>query len=191
MSLSKYRRQVDKLKAQYDASREVVREEKTNLREARRNVTHCQEAQRISQAVAQQVQQQVHDKISSVVSRCLEAVFDDPYEFRIVFEQKRGKTDARIAFVRNGQERTPLKAAGGGVADVASFALRLACLLLSVPKSRRVLIMDEPFRHLKPAAYYGPRVAQMLDTLSKEMEIQFIIVQNLEEFKTGDIVEIE
>jgi DNA repair exonuclease SbcCD ATPase subunit len=191
MHLDKYRRTVDKLVNEYSAAVKSIEVEKTELKKATRSLSNHEEALRVAQEVAQSIQNQAHARIASIVSKCLSVVFDDPYEFKILFEKKRGKTEARIVFLRNGNERTPLRASGGGVNDVAAFALRLACVVLSQPSKRRLIVLDEPFRHLKPAETYGPRVASMLDQLAQEMDIQFIIVQNLPEFQTGDVVEIK
>jgi hypothetical protein len=147
-----------------------------------------QEAQIILQTVTQAIQQQVHEKISGVVSKCLEAVFEEPYTFRIVFEQKRGRTEARLVFLRAGQELDPMTAAGGGVVDVTAFALRLACLVLAKPTLRRLVILDEPFKFVS-AAYRG-RVRTMLETLADELKVQFIMVTHIPELQTGTVVDL-
>lgn len=151
-------------------------------------VTDAEEAQRVAQIVAQAVQEQAHARIASVVSKCLEAVFDEPYEFKILFEQKRGRTEARLVFVRDDLEVDPLTASGGGVVDVAAFALRLACLLLSKPALRKVVILDEPFRFV--SAEYRQRVRTMVESLAKDMEVQFIMVTHMNELKMGTTVEL-
>jgi len=120
-----------------------VREEKRLLGEAKEQLLACQEAQGLIQHTAQDLQAKAHGQIASVVSRCLEAVFgEDAYEFRITFERKRGKTEARLSFIRNDNELDPKEASGGGAIDVAAFALRLACLLLSRPRQRLLIVVN-------------------------------------------------
>ena len=143
------------------------------------------EAQKIVQALAESIQQEAHGRIAGVVSRCLAAVFEDPYEFRIVFEQTRGRTEARLVFVRDGVEVNPIDSSGGGVVDVAAFALRLSCLMLSRPARRRVVVMDEPFRFVSKA--YRPAVALLLEQLSKELSVQFIVVTHFPELAIGKV----
>ncbi|MCH8068353.1 MAG: ATPase, partial [Candidatus Marinimicrobia bacterium] len=75
----------------------------------------------MAQQVAQNIQQQAHDQIAGVVTRCLQAVFDDSYEFHIDFERKRGRTEAQLYFSRNGNRLDPMSASGGGCVDLASF----------------------------------------------------------------------
>ena len=148
------------------------------------------QAQKILQAAAEAVQQQAHRRLASVVTRCLKAVFgeEDAYEFRIRFEQKRGKTEAQLLFARDGMEVDPVDAAGGGVIDVAAFALRTACLLLTVPPKRRLLVLDEPFKMLSRT--YRARVRQLLITLAEEMSLQIIMVTHSEELIAGKVVEL-
>ena len=163
-------------------------EEESRLKNAQQGVLDVEQAQRIAQSVAQTIQQQAHEQIASVVSRCMEAVFDEPYEFKITFEQKRGKTEARLMFARSGTETDPMTASGGGVVDVAAFALRLACLIMSRPLKRRLLVMDEPFRFL--SRDLRPRVKELLLTLAREMQIQFVMVTHDEILTVGKVVEL-
>jgi len=170
----------------------VAEQEAKSSREEEATATRAHdyflEARRIIQAVAQSIQQSVHGKIASVVSRCLSSVFDEPYEFKINFVQKRGRTEAELVFIRNGIEVDPMTASGGGVIDVASFALRLACLMLTRPAPRKVIVLDEPFKFLSEE--YRGRVREMLLELSESMEIQFIMVTHLRELSCGKSVRI-
>lgn len=138
--------------------------------------------------MAQTVQEKAHEQIAGVVTRCLEAVFEEPYEFRIVFEKKRGKTEARLTFFRDGHELDPMDQSGLGVVDVGAFALQLSDLLLRRPRRRKLLVMDEPFRHL--SRDNAERVRDLLLTLSKEMSVQFVMVTHSEELAVGKVVRL-
>jgi len=138
--------------------------------------------------LAQAVQQKAHEKISSVVSSCLTAVFNDPYEFKIQFERKRGKTEARLVFVRRGLEVDPLTASGGGVVDVAAFALRVACLVLHRPRLSRLVVLDEPFKFV--SANYQDNVRAMLEELASDLGLQIIMVTHIETLETGKVISL-
>lgn len=182
------RKKLNQLLTQYEQAKLRVKEEKQALAKAEQDTLDAKEAQQITQVVALATQQAAHDKIASIVSRCLETIFDDPYEFQIEFQEKRGRTEALCQFKRDGEVYDPLTAAGGGVVDVAAFALRVACIVLSRPACRRLLVADEPFRFL--SAHYRPRVAEMLMALSKELGIQIIMVTHSKELEIGKVVDI-
>ena len=183
------RRRVDSLLSDWRLAESAVGLERTALTDAQSSFDTSTEAQGILQTVAQKIQAKAHERIASVVSRCLEAVFGpDAYEFQIFFERKRGKTEARLAFVRDGKEHDPLDSSGGGVVDVAAFALRLACLTLALPRRRRLLVIDEPFKMVSAA--YRPAVRQLVQVLAKEMGMQFVIVSHSKEFMIGKVIEI-
>lgn len=183
------RGKLNNLIQQRNYARTKVKEEKEKLREAKENLSDSLTARKILQQAAELVQVSAHKKISSVVTRCLRTVFGpQAYEFRIKFEQKRGKTGARLLFVRNGLEIDPRTAAGGGVLDVASFALRLSCLVLAKPYKRRLLVVDEPFKMLDSDKV--PIVRELLLTLAKEMKIQIVMVTHNEELKCGKVIEV-
>jgi DNA repair exonuclease SbcCD ATPase subunit len=188
MNLSETRKIVNKKLADYRALVRQYKTEKESLTIEEEQLINITEAQKIAQRVAQAVQQQAHNQIAGVVSKCLETVFDKPYVFKINFERKRGKTEAQLVFESDGFEIDPMTASGGGVVDVASFALRLSCLMLAKPKLRRILIMDEPFKFV--SEIYQENVRLMLESLSKEFKIQFIIVTHINMLKVGKVIQI-
>lgn len=161
-------------------------DEKAHLVQAEDSATWAEIAQKTAQSAAAEVQSLAHARISSVVSRCLAAVFDDPYQFGIIFEEKRGKTEAKIVFERQDLVVDPLSASGGGVVDVAAFALRLACLSLRRPQLNKVIFLDEPFRFVFRENL--PRVQSLLVELSEELGFQFIMVTHLKELVAGNII---
>lgn len=167
----------------------VLRETKLK-EEAEQDAYDYIQAQEIIQSIAQEIQQQAHDQIASVVSECLSYVFDEPYTFKIYFEKKRGRTEAQLVLLRDGVElRDPMDSTGGGVIDVAAFALRLSCLLLTKPHRRRLLVLDEPFRFL--SVEYRGKVKGLLETLSKTHDVQIIMVTHSAELVVGDVIRVD
>lgn len=187
--ISTIREAVDRRLADLRVARTQCKEESRALELARERVQVLQEAQQLAQAVAQQVQEQAHFKIANVVTRALQAVFDDPYVFHIVFERKRGRTEARLVFERDGQEIDPMDAAGGGVVDVASFALRLSCLLLSRPPVRKLLVLDEHFKFVH-GKQERVRTKAFVEQVAKETGVQILLVTQVQEFVMGTVVEL-
>jgi len=154
-------------------------------------LTYAEEAQRIVQQVAQEIQQQAHKRIAGVVSRCLETVFagDDIYGFKIRFDRKRGRTEAALILTKNGNEvEDPLNADSGGVVDVAAFALRTACIVLSKPKLRRFLSLDEPFKFVSEE--FRDNVRMLLEGLAKDFKFQYVMVTHEKAYQIGKVIEL-
>ena len=115
-------------------------------------------------------------------------VFEESYKFKINFERKRGKTEAVFVFIKDGQELDAASSIGGGVIDLASFALRLSCLILARPQRRRVMILDEPFRFV--SRNHRGRLKSMLEILSTELKVQFILVTHDKELMIGKVYDL-
>lgn len=150
-------------------------------------------AQQIITLVSLQIQAVIHKKVANLVTRCLAAIFDDPYTFELEFRKNRGRTECNIKLSRDGNERDdPLSQVGGGVNDVVAFALRLSALILQRPPLRRLLILDEPFKGLR-GRIYRERVRGLLDALANELGVQFVLCVDIEsypQFCLGRVIEI-
>ncbi len=146
------------------------------LEKAEQDYQNALKAREIINIVAKDTQQQLEMRITNIVSMALAAVFPDPYQFKLVFNERRNQTEADLLLVRDGEELSPVEGAGGGVLDVVSFALRIAVLLMS--NYRRIIILDEPFRHL--SADLQSKASEMMKMLSDKLGIQFIMVSHEE-----------
>jgi DNA repair exonuclease SbcCD ATPase subunit len=184
------RKKLDPLLAERSHFLKKEEEEEHSLQETKEQEQDLLQAQKLVQEVAVAVQASAHKQIASVVTRCLEAVFDDTaYEFVIEFERKRGKTEAKLTFVRDGHVlQDPVNEAGGGVVDVASFGLRLAALMLATPKRRRFLALDEPFHRVKGDGN-RKRLASLIMMLAKEMGLQLLMVGD-DWLRVGKVVQL-
>lgn len=187
-SSSEYRTKLNAKLEDLQFRKRVLKEIRAKRDACKLELAAAEEAQLAVQTVAQAVQTQAHERIASVVSRCLSSVFEEPYKFKIIFERKRGRTEAQLVFERNDENVDPMSASGGGVVDVAAFALRMSCLLLAKPKLRRVLVLDEPMKMLSEG--YRERVATLFTTLAEELGVQLIIVTHQPEFVQGHLVRL-
>lgn len=141
------------------------------------HLENLQVARSIIQKAAQLTQEKLSSHISDLVSLALRSVFPEPYEFQVVFENRRNTMECDLSFVKDGHEYKPLDSCGYGAADVASFALRVA--YWSLGDTRPLLIWDEPFRQLDKKKQ--PLAAEMVKRLSKELGLQVIIITHSEE----------
>lgn len=183
----KLKQKIESGYSQLQYHKKVLEDEKNYKLKKIDEISATADAQKLLQLAAATVQQRVHEKISKLVTRCLKAVFsEDNYEFKIKFEQKRGKTEASLLLLKNGIEEDPLEEDAGGVLDVTAFALRISCLLLQTPKKRRLLVLDEPFRYV--SIEYKPRVRELLKALVKELNLQIIMVTHDPTFQLGKVI---
>jgi len=183
-----HRKRVNKILADARLHRARFKQNKRDTKKAKAHHENAVTAAGIIQNVAAEIQQSAHESVAAIVSRCLDAIFDEPYAFQIHFERKRNRTEARLTFERDGVEADPLTASGGGVVDVAAFALRLASLCLSRPAKRRVIVLDEPFKFL--SVQYRPRIRELLEGLAKDLNVQFIMVTHLEDLEMGRVLDL-
>lgn len=181
-----------KLEKKFDQLR-ALRKAKTNEVQLRKSIMQetndCETALEVVQKVAAAVQDDAHSQVATIVSKCLSAIFPKPYTFKINFERKRGKTEAELKFIRNGMELDPKDSSGGSTIDVAAFALRLSCIMLSRTFVRRLIVLDEPFRFVEPANCR--RVRDLLLSLADEFGIQIIQTTHSPDLIAGNVIELK
>lgn len=179
-----FRQIFEQNKGKKDLIQKELKEARNKIKYIKEEINITQEAQIIIQTVARQTQKQIQIHISGLVSTALELVFHNPYKFKLDFVIRRNKTECDLLFERDGISFHPLTASGGGVIDVASFALRVALLSLKRPKSRMVLILDEPFKNINdPDRVIHSKIAEMVKILSKKLGIQIIMTSLIPEIQ--------
>lgn len=114
--------------------------------------------------------------IEEMVSTALQAVFEEDYIFVIDFDIKRNRPEAKVSLKIRGEEVDPKDSVGGGVLDVASFALRVVLWSIQNPRSSNTIVLDESFKFLHGNL---ENASQLLKKLSKDLGLQFIIVTQL------------
>jgi len=150
-----------------------------NYKNYNKRLKNLEKAQAFLQKVAQDTQSQLKIHVEDIVQLALDAIFPDKYTFEIQFNIAYGKTTAELVFIskQSGHIVDPMIASGGGVVDVCSFALRLACWTLSRGIDK-VIILDEPFRFL--SKNLQERAGQLLKELSLKLGIQIILTTHLD-----------
>jgi hypothetical protein len=142
-----------------------------------REIQFTETARLIIQKVAKATQAELEYYISELVTLAFASVFPNPYEFKVVFEEKRGKTECKMRFLRNGKEVNPLFGSGGGPLDIASTTLQFT--IWSLNKTRNILGLDEPFRFL--SRNLQPKAGEMLKEVSKKLGLQILMITHSED----------
>lgn len=136
-----------------------------------------EEAQAFIQLIAKETQEQLKYNISDIVNLALDTCFPGEYKFDVIFEIKRGRTEARLVFLKNGIEIDPMTASGGGVVDLVSFALRISAW--SLGNTDNIIILDEPFRFLSKDLQ--SRAGEIMKRLSEKLKIQLVISTHIQD----------
>ena len=176
--------------SQLVAKQGVLREELTRVDAQRKGLLaklgNLQDAQAEHQQLAEFVQNKVNTYISETVTNCLQIVYGPSVEFMVVFEKKRGKTEGRFVFKKDGRLTDPINADSGGMAQIAAFILR--CICVHMTNRRKVIFLDEPFSGVDDKA--TPQIRKLLDSLSEEFGMQIVMVTHNEELHAGSVIRL-
>lgn len=178
VDLQNFRQRLDQKQGKRDLLQSQLSGLGKRARELKRQVAFSEQARGIIQTVGQQTQEELQYHISELVSLALNAVFDEPYTFKVEFVLRRGKTECDLLFERDGHAFSPIDSSGGGPVDVAAFALRIALWNIASPRPRNTLILDEPFKFIDPIenTEHLRRASDMLKELSAKLGLQLIYV---------------
>lgn len=130
------------------------------------------------QKTSEFAREQAKNQIESLVTKCLQFIFDSDIEFLIEIEEQRGKSNAEFYVINKIEDilvkTKPELSRGGGVVDIVSLALRIAFLQTHKPKIEGPLILDEPAKHVSDEFIFN--VADFLKQTSELFDRQIIMV---------------
>lgn len=177
---SSMKRRFDELKGRKEEKEDQLETARGVRKTLSARLENAKKAQALVQLVVKEIQESLQHNISYIVTLAESAVFDDPYDFVVRFEPRRGVTECDLLFSKDGQEMNPIRSSGGGAIDVAALALN--CSFLILEGREPVLILDEPFHNINdPTRELHRKAAEMLKEVSTRLGIQMIIVTGLTE----------
>jgi DNA repair exonuclease SbcCD ATPase subunit len=169
--LSREQGKCDKLKEQLESNNSKVI--KINL-----ELDLLSKVSILFQKTSEFAREQAKSQIESLVTKCLQFVFDSDIKFLIEIEELRGKANAEFYVVNESDDilikTKPELSRGGGVVDIVSLALRIAFLQIHKPKIQGPLILDEPAKHVSEEFVFN--VADFLKQTSELFNRQIIMV---------------
>jgi len=171
---------IDGARGQLALLRKQIAEMETKKAENAARREGLENAQAFLQGVAQNTQEQLKYHVEDIVQLALDTCFPERYQFSIVFEVSRGTTTAVMKFIdtESGQPIDPMNASGGGVVDLAAFALRIAAWTLE-GNTDNVIILDEPMKFISRDLII--QAARVMKTLSEKLNLQFIVSTHIPE----------
>ena len=165
---------ISRLKGKKEQLHKSINDLKASVEKNQKFLEHIEIARELIKKASLDTQKQLEYHVSEIVSLALSAVFENPYELKLDFVERRGKIEVDILFVRDGMCINPLEASGGGAVDIASTALRFSLWSLQSKKTRNTIVLDEPFKYL--SENYQEKASEMLKQISEKLGLQIIMV---------------
>jgi DNA repair exonuclease SbcCD ATPase subunit len=172
----------NKLKTERELLEKQLRKKRRRILRLNRDIKAHDEAQLFLSEVSKLIHKETVEKIENLVTLCLRAVYERPFKFRLDFKEKRKSIEAEPIVQEGKHEFNPKEDKGGGMIDLISFAFRIILWNIQEPKTRRLFVLDEPF---KRAGAYVSKIGPMLRYLSEQLKLQMIILTH--EDKLRDI----
>jgi len=142
------------------------------------NIDLLEKVRVLLQKASEYAREQSKQQIESLVSNCLQFIFDSAIEFKIEINDMRGRPEAEFYVISssNGEvvKTKPQDSRGGGVVDVVSLAIRIAMIQYSSMNINGPIILDEPAKHVSDE--YIVQVAEFLKQVSSMFKRQVIII---------------
>lgn len=157
---------------------EQLEEKKIAIEEINAQIDLIEKASILLQKTSEFARNQAKIQVESLVTNCLQYIFENNLEFEIEIEELYGKPNAEF-YVTTKYDDTLIKtkpelSRGGGVVDIISLALRIAFLQIHKPRIEGPLILDEPAKHVSEEYIFN--VADFLKQTSELFNRQIIMV---------------
>ncbi|HZK33466.1 MAG TPA: ATPase [Tissierellaceae bacterium] len=161
-----------------DKIKEQLLEFENNVKEIENKIELLSKVGVLLQKTSEYARSQAKIQVESLVTKCLQYIFETNIEFLIEIEELRGKSNAEFYVINQVEDilikTKPELSRGGGVVDIVSLALRIAFLQTHKPKIQGPLILDEPSKHVSDEYIFN--VAEFLKQTSELFERQIIMV---------------
>lgn len=184
MSTTNYRDRLNQMRGQQQTLIKDLDNKKNKKDDIILAIEELEQCTMLAQKAAKNGQEKLAERLHKVVTTAIQTVFEDPWDFRMVIETKGKDLQATPTFYKNGVEESPRTGEGGGMATVASLALRVSLLTL-LKNPTPILLLDEALNGVGEGDI--ERTCKFFKTISKELGIQFIVITHrLEVKKTAD-----
>jgi len=173
MSIEIIQKEYDRLLARQTL---LLIDNKTRKKETiriRREVSAHTEARDTITKVIQLTQYKIKKSIEKIVTLAIRSVFYRPYTFHLTMKQIRNQIEYIPTVKEHGHIRDPKADLGGGIMDIIALAFRIVLWSIEVPRSRALLILDQPFPNCGSLIV---RAGAMAKELSQELKIQLLII---------------
>lgn len=176
--ISRVKEYLAKEEGKRDKLKEQLKENEVLLDETQTKIELLDKVTVVFQKTSEFAREQAKRQIETIVTKCLQYVFETNIEFEIEINELRNKANAEFYVINeiNGLtiKTKPELSRGGGVVDIVSLALRVAFLQIHKPPIEGPLILDEPAKHVSEDYIYN--VGEFLKQTSEMFNRQIIMV---------------
>jgi hypothetical protein len=178
--LQSFRNSLEQKKGEMAIVKKTLDQSESRVKELESEVDFSEQAQAIIQAVARETQKQLEYRVGELVSLAQASVFDDPWQLKLGFVLRRGRTECDLGWQKSdGRETSDIRYGGaGGEGDVAALGLQFAMWSLQRPRTRSVMLLDEPLKFLK-GGDLPERGALMIKEISKGLNLQVLMISHI------------
>jgi DNA repair exonuclease SbcCD ATPase subunit len=178
-NLSSLRTKILENKYKVKANKDLLDSTRAELLGLTGQVRDLEIAAEVLKRIGEQKKQATIEMFERVVTFALREVFGFTYQFSIEVSSQ-GRVATKFKLMDGEVERDIMTSFGGGVIDVVAFVLKALMLASTRPRRAKVMYMDETFKHVSPE--YVPNVAKLLQSLTQQLEMQFVLVSHKAEF---------
>lgn len=162
--------------------KDQLQTQKEKLEESLQNILNnidiLEKVRILLKKVSEFAREQSRQQIESLVTNCLQYIFNSNIEFKIEIDEVRNRPEAEFYVLSNINgdviRTKPQEARGGGVVDIVSLALRIAMIQCSNIDIQGPIILDEPAKHVSEE--YITQVSEFLKQVSRLFKRQVIMV---------------
>lgn len=170
--------------AEYKLLNEQLDSLRINCASVKSYITELIEARNIITEASRITQEQFKEFVEQLTTLAIQSVFPDKdYRFIVDFTLQSNRSMIELLVQQGDKEPyVPEDEQGGALLDIISFVLRVILWSLERPRSRNVIVLDEPFRF---CGDFTSLAASFMKEISHKLKIQILLVTH-----NRDLVEI-
>jgi chromosome segregation ATPase len=170
--------------AEYKLLNEQLDSLRINCASVKSYIAELIEARNIITEASRITQEQFKEFVEQLTTLAIQSVFPDKdYRFIVDFTLQSNRSMIELLVQQGDKEPyVPEDEQGGALLDIISFVLRVILWSLERPRSRNVIVLDEPFRFCGDLTSLA---ASFMKEISHKLKIQVIMVTH-----NRDLVEI-
>ncbi len=175
--MQELKQKINQISYEVNASHNLLVRTCQDLKNCEDQVSLLSASCEVLKVIGDRKKQKTIEVFERVVTSAILEVFGFNYQFKIDINSEGKRILTKFKLINtDGKELDIMDSCGGGLIDVISFVLRVLILVSIKPRRQRIIYLDETFKHV--SVDYRPKVASLLKSLAKQLNIQFLLVSH-------------